>query len=46
MTDDKRQDFILRISQANPSAMVVIVYDIFDEYSKELLAADPLTEDF
>lgn len=46
MTDDKRQDFILRISQANPSAMVVIVYDIFDEYSKELLAADPLTEEF
>ncbi len=46
MTDDKRQDFILRISQANPSAMVVVVYDIFEEYSRELLAADPMSEDF
>ena len=46
MTDDTRQDYILRISQANPSAMVVIVYDIFDQYSRELLQADPMSEDF
>ena len=46
MTDDIRQDYNLRISQANPSAMVVIVYDIFGQYSKELLQADPLSDDF
>lgn len=46
MTDEKRQDYILRISQANPSAMVVVVYDIFDEYCGELLAADPASEEF
>ena len=46
MTDEKRQKFILRVSQANPSAMVVVVYDIFDVYCAELLAADTQSEDF
>ena len=46
MTDELRQDYILKISQANPSAMVVIIYDIFDEYSRELMAADTMSEDF
>ena len=46
MNDDTRQDFILRITQANASAMVVILYDMFLSYSREALAADPKSEAF
>ena len=41
MTDEQKQDFTLRISQANKSALVVILYDIFLTYAGEAEAASP-----
>ena len=46
MTDEQKQDFTLRISQANKSAMVVILYDIFLTYAKEAEAASPAERSF
>ncbi|MCR5417669.1 MAG: flagellar protein FliS [Lachnospiraceae bacterium] len=33
MTDEKRQEYTLRITQANQSQLVVILYDLFFEYT-------------
>lgn len=35
MTDEKKQEFTLRISQANPSQLVVILYELFFFYIEE-----------
>ena len=35
MTSEAKQDFMLRISEANKSRMVVILYDMFLTYVKE-----------
>lgn len=46
MTDEKKQEFTLRISQANPSQLVVILYELFFFYIEEAetkLAADDKT---
>lgn len=46
MTKEQKQDFTLRISQANKSALVVITYDIFLAYAKEAQEADAHAEEF
>ncbi len=35
MTDEKKQEYTLRITQANPSALVVINYEIFFDFVNE-----------
>ena len=39
MTDEKKQEFTLRISQANKSQLVVILYELFFFYIEEAEAA-------
>ncbi len=39
MTKDKIQTYTLRISQANRSEMVVILFDLFDEYITDAMTA-------
>jgi len=46
MTNEQKQDFTLRISQANKSALVVILYDIFLAYAKEAEEASPAESAF
>ena len=46
MTDAKKQDFMLRITGANRTGLVVILYDMFLEYMSELKAAMPGSADF
>ncbi len=46
MTDEQKQDFTLRISQANKSALVVILYDIFLAYAKEATEESPADSSF
>ncbi|MBR5419799.1 MAG: flagellar protein FliS [Lachnospiraceae bacterium] len=46
MTDDTRQDYILRITQANSTALVVILYDMFLDYGREVLEAEPGSDEF
>ncbi len=41
MTNEEKQDFMLRISQANKSGLVVILYDMFLTYMKEAKACEP-----
>lgn len=43
MTNDKKQAYTLRISQANKSALVVILYEMFEDYvteAKECIASE------
>ncbi len=46
MTNDKKQAYTLRISQANKTGLVVILYEMFADYAKEaeeaILANDRL----
>ena len=35
MTDEKKQQFLLRISQANKTEMIVILYEMFLIYLKD-----------
>ena len=35
MTNEKKQEFTLRVSQANKTEMLVIIYDIFLEYLED-----------
>ena len=46
MTNEQKRDFTLRISQANKSALVVILYDIFLAYAKEAEEASPAESAF
>jgi len=46
MTNEQKQDFTLRISQANQSTLVVILYDIFLTYAKEAEEASPAESTF
>ncbi|MBQ7564034.1 MAG: flagellar protein FliS [Lachnospiraceae bacterium] len=39
MTKELIQDYTLKISQANPSGIIVLVYDIADQYIKDALTA-------
>ncbi|MBQ8971155.1 MAG: flagellar protein FliS [Lachnospiraceae bacterium] len=39
MTKELIQDYTLKISQANPSGIIVLVYDIADQYIKDALSA-------
>ena len=41
MTNEEKQDFMLRISQANKSGLVVILYDMFLTYIKDAKACEP-----
>ncbi|MBR3526013.1 MAG: flagellar protein FliS [Lachnospiraceae bacterium] len=46
MTDEVKQGFIMRISQANKSRLVEIVYDMFLSYTREALAQDAKSESY
>jgi len=46
MKDEMKQDFMLRISNANATALVVILYDMFLGYCRDIQDADPLSESF
>lgn len=46
MTDAKKQDFMLRITGANRTGLVVVLYDMFLEYMEELKAAIPGSGEF
>ncbi|MCR5250268.1 MAG: flagellar protein FliS [Lachnospiraceae bacterium] len=46
MKDELKQDYMLRISNANATALVVILYDMFDSYCDDAMEADPESEDF
>ena len=35
MTDEKKQEYTLRITQANPSKLVVILYEMFFDFAQE-----------
>ncbi len=35
MTDEKKQEYTLRITQANPSKLVVILYEMFFDFADE-----------
>ncbi|MCR5790358.1 MAG: flagellar protein FliS [Lachnospiraceae bacterium] len=39
MTKELIQDYTLKISQANPTGIIVLVYDIADQYIKDALAS-------
>lgn len=38
MTDEQKKQFTLRISQANKSELVIILYDIFVAYAKDAIS--------
>jgi flagellar protein FliS len=40
MTDEKKQEFTLRVSQANKTQMVVIIYDILLVYLEEAINSE------
>ena len=46
MTDSRKQDFMLRITGANRTGLVVILYDMFLEYMKDLKEAVPGSTNF
>lgn len=46
MTDEKKQEFTRRISQANKSELVVILYEIFFYYIEEAKAKEAEKENF
>ncbi|MCR4746045.1 MAG: flagellar protein FliS [Lachnospiraceae bacterium] len=45
MTEEKKQDYTLRISQANKTEVVVIIYEVAMDYFDEAMAAET-NEDF
>ena len=45
MTNEIKQDFMLRISQANKSGLVVILYDMFLTYLKEARDSEAKSEE-
>ncbi len=46
MKDEKKQEFILRITTANSTGLVVILYDMFLEYMDELKESEPGSREF
>lgn len=44
MTNEKKQEFTLRVSQANKTEMLVIIYDIFLEYLEDARSAKEMDD--
>ncbi|MDD3368609.1 MAG: flagellar protein FliS [Lachnospiraceae bacterium] len=44
MTSERKQEFTLRITQANPTELTVILYEIAVLYTKEAMEKDPIAE--
>lgn len=41
MTNEKKQDYTLRISQSNPTQLLVILYEMYEDYIHDAIAAGP-----